>query len=94
VDVVQSGSSVTGRFDVRMRNAQNMLGQTCPPALWVDGVKWRDPSSAYTEIQGIEMEVVEIYNGPSQVPGEFLDSDARCGAIIVWTRRGRTFGGG
>jgi hypothetical protein len=93
VDVIQSGSPVTGTFDVRMRNAQNLLGQTCPPAVWVDGVKWRDVRSAYTGIAGIEMEVVEIYNGPSQVPGEFLDSDASCGAIIVWTRRGRTFGG-
>jgi hypothetical protein len=93
VDVVQSGSSVSGSFNVRMRNAQNMLGQTCPPGVWVDGVKWRDVSSAYTNILGIELEVVEIYNGPAEVPGEFLDSDARCGAVIVWTRRGRTFGG-
>jgi len=93
VDVVQSGSSVTGTFDIRMRNAQNMLGQSCPPAVWVDGVKWRDVQSAFTDISGIELEVVEIYNGPSQVPGEFLDSSASCGAVIVWTRRGRTFGG-
>lgn len=93
VNVVQSGSAVSGRFVVRMRNAQTMLGQTCPPAVWVDGIKWRDASSAYTEIQGFDLEVLEIYNGPSQVPGEFLDSSASCGVIIVWTRRGRAFGG-
>jgi hypothetical protein len=93
VDVVQSGSSVTGTFEVRMRNAQNMLGQTCPPAVWVDGQRWRDVRSAFTGIFGIELEVVEVYNGPSEVPGEFLDSSASCGAVIVWTRRGRTFGG-
>ena len=93
VDVVQSGSTLTGTFDIRMRNAQNMLGETCPPAVWVDGVKWRDVRSAYTDISGMELEVVEVYNGPAQVPGEFLDSDASCGAIIVWTRRGRMFGG-
>jgi hypothetical protein len=93
VDVVQSGSSITGTFEVRMRNAQTMMGQTCPPAVWVDGIKWRDVRSAYTGIAGIELEVVEIYNGPAQVPGEFLDSSASCGAVIVWTRRGRTFGG-
>lgn len=93
VDVVQSGSGVSGRFVVRMRNAQTMLGQTCPPTIWVDGVRWRDTSYAYTEIQGVELEVLEVYNGPSQVPGEFLDSYASCGVIIVWTRRGRAFGG-
>ena len=94
VDVNQSGSSVTGTFDIRMRNAQTMLGRPCPPAVWVDGVKWRDVSSAFTGIMGVELEVVEVYNGPAEVPGEFLDSDASCGAVIVWTRRGRTFGGG
>ncbi len=93
VDVVQSGSAVSGTFEVRMRNAQTMLGQTCPPAVWVDGMKWRDATSAFTEIQGFELEVVEIYNGPSQVPGEYLDLSASCGVILVWTRRGRAFGG-
>jgi len=93
VNVYQSGSTLNGQFDIRMRNAQRMTGETCPPAVWVDGVKWRDVGSAYTDISGIELEVVEVYNGPAQVPGEFLDSDASCGAIIVWTRRGRTFGG-
>ena len=76
-----------------MRNAQTLLGQTCPPAVWVDGQRWRDVRSAFTGILGIELEVVEVYNGPSEVPGEFLDSSASCGAVIVWTRRGRSFGG-
>ena len=93
VDVVQRGSSLSGGFEVSMRNAQNMMGQICPPAVWIDGQKWRDPASAYTEIQGNDLEVVEVYKGPAEVPGEFLDSAASCGAVIVWTRRGRTFGG-
>ena len=93
VDVVQSGSSITGRFTVQMRNAQNMLGQLCPPSVWVDGQKWRDANSAFTGILGMELEVVEVYTGPAEVPGEFIDSSTSCGAVIVWTRRGRTFGG-
>jgi hypothetical protein len=32
---------------------------------------------------------VEIYRGPAETPGEFLDSDAQCGVVLVWTRRGR-----
>jgi hypothetical protein len=35
---------------------------------------------------------VEIYRGPAQTPGEFLDSDARCGVILIWTRRGDDVG--
>ena len=67
VDVTQRGSSVTGTFVVQMRNAQNMMGEPCPPAVWVDGQKWRDPSSAFTGILGIELEVVEG-DRPRSVP--------------------------
>jgi hypothetical protein len=93
VDVRQSGSSMSGTFVVQMRNAQNMAGQVCQPAVWVDGQKWRYTRDVYTNILGIELDVVEVYRGPAEVPGEFLDSGAQCGAIIVWTRRGRDFPG-
>ncbi len=93
VDVVQSGSSMSGSFTVTMRNAQNMAGVKCPPAVWVDGVKWRHSADVFTNILGIELDVVEVYRGPAEVPGEFMDSSATCGAVIVWTQRGRNFGG-
>ncbi len=35
---------------------------------------------------------VEIYRGPAETPGEFLDSDARCGVILIWTRRAEGVG--
>jgi hypothetical protein len=91
VRVRQSGGAVSGTVTVQMRGAQDLSGRPCPPAVWVDGQKWRNPSEAYTLIMGNELEVVEVYRGPSEVPGEFLDSSASCGALIVWTRRGRTF---
>ncbi len=31
---------------------------------------------------------VEIYRGPAEIPGEFIDSDSKCGIILLWTRRG------
>lgn len=34
---------------------------------------------------------IEIYRGPAQTPGQYLDSNSRCGVILIWTRRG---GGG
>lgn len=35
-----------------------------------------------------DLAAVEIYKGPAEIPGEFLDSDARYGVILLWTRRG------
>ncbi|MBA2668917.1 MAG: TonB-dependent receptor [Gemmatimonadetes bacterium] len=34
------------------------------------------------------VEGIEIYRGLSDVPAEFGGHDARCGVIVIWTRRG------
>ena len=34
------------------------------------------------------VEGIEIYRGLSTVPPEFLNPDAECGVIAIWTRRG------
>ena len=31
---------------------------------------------------------IEVYRGPGEIPGEYLDSNSRCGVILIWTRRG------
>ena len=37
-------------------------------------------------VHGIE--AVEVYRGPAETPPEFLGSNAACGTIVIWTRRG------
>jgi hypothetical protein len=34
------------------------------------------------------IEGIEVYRGISGVPAEFLNSDSRCGVVLIWTRRG------
>jgi hypothetical protein len=34
------------------------------------------------------IEGIEVYNGLSGVPAEFVNSDSRCGVVLIWTRRG------
>lgn len=36
-----------------------------------------------------DVEGVEVYRGMSTVPAEFLNPDARCGVVAIWTRRAR-----
>ena len=62
--------------------------QSCPPAIFVDGQQ--------TAIQVLDntppndIEGVEIYRGPTEVPPEINNETARCGgAISIWTRRGQ-----
>lgn len=41
------------------------------------------PTTAIRDIEGIE-----VYTGPSDVPGEFAGRNAGCGVIVIWTRAG------
>lgn len=51
----------------------------------------RDSSGALDAlslVHPLELEGIEIYSGPSQVPAVFGGSTALCGVIALWTRRG------
>jgi hypothetical protein len=35
-----------------------------------------------------DIEAMEVYTGPSDVPGEFAGRSAGCGVVVIWTRSG------
>lgn len=39
-------------------------------------------------INPMDVAAVEVYQGPAETPGEYIDSNSQCGVILVWTRRG------
>lgn len=41
------------------------------------------PSTPIPDIEGIE-----VYTGPSDVPGEYAGRSAGCGVVVIWTRSG------
>lgn len=41
------------------------------------------PNTPIRDIQGIE-----VYNGPTDVPGEYAGRNAGCGVIVIWTKSG------
>jgi hypothetical protein len=71
-------------------------GRPCPVQIWVDG-RLMNPRAPSGDVigQGLDetvlptaVEGIEVYRGLSTVPAEFLNQDARCGVVAVWTRRG------
>ena len=68
----------------------------CPVIFYLDGVRLNNSSDRSLErVEAIYrlpvelIEAVEVYRGASELPAEFGGSDARCGVVVVWTRRGR-----
>ncbi|MEK9505300.1 carboxypeptidase regulatory-like domain-containing protein [Gaopeijia maritima] len=62
----------------------------CPAQVWVDGVlATRAGPVAIDDLVGTDvLEGIEIYKGLASVPPEFYTPEARCGVIVLWTRRG------
>jgi len=62
------------------------------PVIYLDGVKVHKPGSGpmyiLQEVASMDVEAIEVYKGPASVPGEFSGTDAQCGAIVIWTKRG------
>jgi len=64
------------------------------PVIYLDGVKVHRPGRGQPmhvlwEVTSMDLEAIEVYKGPSSVPAEFSGSDAACGAVVIWTKRGR-----
>jgi len=57
----------------------------CDPDYIVDG-RMDNMFGASTPIRDIV--ALEVYTGPSDVPGEFAGRSAGCGVVVIWTRAG------
>ncbi|NIM49983.1 MAG: TonB-dependent receptor plug domain-containing protein [Gemmatimonadales bacterium] len=63
----------------------------CQPVLYLDGIKLGKIDEVTERGPDVflsphDLEAIEVYR-VSEVPGEFGGSDARCGVIVVWTKR-------
>ncbi len=70
------------------RGATSLSGGACAPAFYIDGVLQRSGVDAILRMPTHDFEVIEAYPGAASVPAEFSGSNARCGVIVIWTRRG------
>lgn len=56
----------------------------CQPDYFVDGFHVRD--FQIDDLSVDEIETIEVYRGPSEIPTQFRGDTNRCGVIVVWTR--------
>lgn len=91
VVVEGSGSGSRPRIQIGRATSKRLGMRPCPTQIFVDGMLM-SRAGADVRLDDLvspaSVEGVEIYRGLSTVPAEFLNQDAECGVIAVWTRRG------
>ena len=78
---VSEECSGAGRCVLRMSRAP----MHCQPDYVIDE-RLNNDFGPFTPIRDIV--AIEVYSGPSDVPGEFAGRTAGCGVIVIWTRAG------
>jgi hypothetical protein len=82
-----------GGYHVILRGGMATRGSRnphCPPRVFVDGA----PVQAFGEsfdldlIQRSEIEAIEVYRSPAQLPSQYGGAESRCGVILLWRRVG------
>ena len=60
----------------------------CLPRLFVDGA--RVTYDANNDINAVvnpgQVEAIEVFRGPSEIPTQYNDNNSMCGVILIWTR--------
>jgi hypothetical protein len=65
----------------------NMTRSGCPPKMLLDGSPVAD-SDVDGFVQPHDVAGIEIYRGPSEIPGRWLGYRSNCGLVVIWTKRG------
>jgi hypothetical protein len=76
---------VTGRMGRQSLRFAQYRGKNCEPLIWLDGRLTRNME--IDDFPATELEGIELYDGPSTTPGEFIRGpSAFCGAIVLWSK--------
>ena len=70
-------------FTNRRMGSSGFSPRPCRMNYFIDGI---DQRGNPIPLLMVEVAAVEVYKGPASLPAEFSGSNARCGAIVVWTK--------
>jgi len=75
----RSGISASPRGNLAASNA-------CAMQYYVDGIFMTPGTFSVDEIVPVQLEALEIFRGPSEIPARFRQRDTGCGLVVIWTR--------
>ena len=101
-DVLRAIPGVTVDFNglIRFRGISTGPASRCgAPLVFVDGIAVNrreaasgvpDPSQWQRSIDPVDIEAIELYRSPAEVPAQYnTGAMAACGVILIWVRQGR-----
>jgi len=75
-------------FDGTNYIVQSSRGQGCQVQWYLDGAPFDNSQNDLDQmIRPDDIEAVEVYKSPSEVPVQFQGHNGSCGTILVWTKR-------
>jgi hypothetical protein len=72
-----------------LRRRRDPPRNDCLPRLFLDGVRvvYDDRTDINTIIDPDQVEAIEVFRGPSEIPVQYNDNNSQCGVILVWTKK-------
>lgn len=62
-------------------------GDNCSPRVMVDNMAV-DQQDMDSLVKPQDIAGIEVYRGPSEIPGRWMGQRSACGLVVIWTRRG------
>ena len=64
--------------------ASHTIGGPCAARVFVNGLNVDHVPRMHPD----NIEAIEVYRGPAEVPPQFGGAQSACGVIVLWTRTG------
>jgi hypothetical protein len=79
--LVSGRSGISGSL-----RGNSAASSACAMQYYVDGIFMTPGTFSVDEIAPAQLEAVEVFRGPSEVPARFRQRDTGCGLVVLWTR--------
>ena len=83
------GVGVDQAGNVVLRGMVSGMGACGSPVVYLDGIVSSVGNEDLRILDPFDMEAIEVYRRPSEIPAQYGGSTRGCGVILLWTKRGR-----
>jgi hypothetical protein len=87
VQVVYPRAGAFGK-SIKLTGMPSIATSCSSPLFFLDGIRVLASGNLEEIIRPEEVQAIEIFRRPSEIPAQYGGPDSGCGVILIWTRRG------